>query len=294
MYAVAIPRCCRVWKLFFCRAYQTTAYQSWRATVSGAARPRRRRVGPLPYPVLLDIHPYRLPCWGWLMERTSGGQVRIAVKHSGTYREFWDPADAVRFCAEVPRAGITVTESDVATSASNASVWINGARVPLCDVGEVGRSTQHPMTQDYNSTCTRDEPPPPHVTMETPGVTRRPNNKRAAVPRKRPEKATSERPVSPVPSHSKNAYKLHSIGGNREEVKRIHDARPEWDSEMVEYMISEGARMPIDSIQRTLYRGDVKHVECTVVHPTGKLVPSIYVPLDLMMFAYRELMRPFV
>lgn len=115
----------------------------------------------------------------------------------------------------------------------------------------------------------------------------------ACSPSSRPR--SDDAPSSPQPAQKKlstparkRAYPLSDLGGGHPETAReVAELREEWDEEIVKDLLDLGALPPLYEITgKSRIRGSayhtVKDVQCTFVHPSGALVPDVWIDVGTL------------
>jgi hypothetical protein len=81
-------------------------------------------------------------------------------------------------------------------------------------------------------------------------------------------------------------YNLLQLGGSQGQINEILAARPTWDEETVEELLRWGARPKLHRVHNVYEGGQFTRVRCTFVHPTGKLVENVWLPLSILKAEY--------
>ena len=107
----------------------------------------------------------------------------------------------------------------------------------------------------------------------------------------------TERPPSPMVTDGDDggdAYDIRSIGGDIQRIQDAHQARPEWNTEVVTEIIRSGGCPPLVSVNSVIQRPKYREAECIFRQPSGQATKCVYVPMTIMRFAYPREMERFV
>ena len=106
------------------------------------------------------------------------------------------------------------------------------------------------------------------------------------VPPRTKESSTPQEDQVVDPSPKEVPYNLLDLGGAREQLQEILSARPQWDEETVEEILRWGGKPKLHKVHNTYDGGRFTKVRCTFVHPSGKLVEGVWLPLSILKAEY--------
>ena len=83
-------------------------------------------------------------------------------------------------------------------------------------------------------------------------------------------------------------YDLLERGGSTSHIRNILTVRPTWDEETVEELLRWGARPQLHGVYNVFENRWFTRVRCTFVHPSGTMVPDIWLPLSILKAKYPD------
>ena len=107
----------------------------------------------------------------------------------------------------------------------------------------------------------------------------------------------TERPPSPMVTDEGggcDAYDIRSIGGDFRRILDAHEARAEWNTEVVMEILQSGGHPPLVTVNAVIQRPKYREAECIFRQPSGQPTKCVYVPMTIMRFAYPREMERFV
>lgn len=105
----------------------------------------------------------------------------------------------------------------------------------------------------------------------------------------RPQIACSDGDVSEEDDdeeHPDLAYDPATLGGHPTRVKELLYIRERWDSEVIEELLKEGAKVPLHCAHKMYAKKQVRRVQCTFIDPKGRFVRDVWIPFGFLKCFY--------
>ena len=234
--------------------------------------------------------------WGFLMRRhdTFGTRIAIYCPERKDYCVHHGVREAIEYCTSVLDFR-DFTQENIDTIASNpaAVVLRDGTPIDQVDMG-ITRFVPNVDIKE-GPLCTAHAPPP--VLSDRRPVKR---TRRSSVQPPTTANHTNvltERPPSPMVTDDGDSgatYDLRSIGGDLQRIQDAHEARSEWDSEVVLEILESAGVPPLITVNAVINRPKYREVECVFRQPSGLPTKPVFVPMSIMLFRYRREMERFV
>ena len=89
---------------------------------------------------------------------------------------------------------------------------------------------------------------------------------------------------------SLRAYDARNLGGNEPEVKKLllEVGNGDWDQSVVDALICLGAEVPLHKVGRVIQMPRFRTAICTFVHPSGRLVSDVSIPVATLKLRYEK------
>lgn len=234
--------------------------------------------------------------WGFLMRRhdTFGTRIAIYCSETGDYGVHHGVREAIEYCTSVlDFRDFTQQNIDMIASNPAAVILRDGTPIDQVDMGITRFVPNVDIKQ--GPMCTAHAPPPVISERRPVKRTRRPSVQPTTVAND--TNMATERPPSPMMTDSENsgdAYDLRSIGGDLQRIQDAHQARSEWDSEVVLEILESGGVPPLITANAVINRPKYREVECVFRQPSGLPTKAVFIPMSLMLFRYRRDVERFV